>query len=273
MGGDRRAGGTGRLACPRSARVPALAELSHATDGDAAGALHARELPHRVSEQRQCAPVFQLPAVRGRRRRAFARRRHRSCLDERAHQYAVQDAVLRASDHSVGDPRHSLHGVVDHAGEPEDRPGQSRPAEAVRHRRRVRERLHHGGDDLGRWAALLAHGVSADDGGVPLHGPRARGASRYERGLRAANCPADHLAAGLAGGAGIAPHPVRALDRIVRGAGAARAARGHPRLHVLDLSGHPSISEPDRTRRRLCRDAAAADVARHLRAVAALEPG
>src|SRR5262249_37386115 len=64
-----------------------------------------------------------------------------------------------------------------------------------------------------------------------------------------------------------------ALDRIVRGAGAARPARGHPRLHLVDLSSHPPISEPDRACRRLCRDAAAADVARHLCAVAALEPG
>src|SRR5262249_58676669 len=71
----------------------------------------------------------------------------------------------------------------------------------------------------------------------------------------------------------IAADPVRALDRIVRGAGAARPARGHPRVHLVDLSGDPPISEPDRACRRLCRDVAAADVARHLRAVAALEPG
>ena len=55
-----------------------------------------------------------------------ARRRHRARLDERAHQHAVQDAVLRARDHSAGHPRHPVHGVVDHAGEPEDRPHQSR---------------------------------------------------------------------------------------------------------------------------------------------------
>ena len=197
MAADRRPGRAGRLARPRPARVPALAELSHPADGDGAGAVHAGELPHRLFRRRQRAPVPQLPAVRGRRRRALARRRHRSRLDERAHQYAVQDAVLRAGDHPAGDPRHPLHGVVDHAGEPEDRPDQSRPAEAVRHRRRVREHLHHGGDDLGRRAALLAHGVPADDGGVPLHGPRARGAGRDERGLGAADRAPDHLAARL----------------------------------------------------------------------------
>src|SRR5262249_24434812 len=118
------------------------------------------------------------------------------------------------------------------------------------------------------WAALLAHGVSADDGGVPLHGPCARGASRHERGLGAANCATDHLAVGMAGGARIAADPIRAFDRIVRGAGAARPARGHPRVYLVDLSGDPPISEPDRACRRLCGDAAAADVARHLCAVA-----
>src|SRR5262249_41438642 len=132
---------------------------------------------------------------------------------------------------------------------------------------------HHGGDDLGRWAALLAHGLSIDDGGIPLHGPRARGASRHERGLGAANCATHHLAAGMARGAWIAADPIRALDRIVRSTGAARPARGHPRVYLVDLSGDPPISEPDRACRRLCRDIAAADVARHLRAVAALEPG
>src|SRR5262249_42935837 len=82
---------------------------------------------------------------------------------------------------------------------------------------------------------LLAHGVSADDGGVPLHGPCARGASRHERGLGAANCATDHLAVGMAGGARIAADPIRAFDRIVRGAGAARPARGHPRVYLVDL--------------------------------------
>src|SRR5262249_41239700 len=100
-----------------------------------------------------------------------------------------------------------------------------------------------------------------------------RGASRHERGLGAANCATHHLAAGMAGGAWIAADPIRALDRIVRSAGAARPARGHPRVYLVDLSGDPPISEPNRACRRLCRDIAAADVARHLCAVAALEPG
>ena len=44
--------------------------------------------------------------------------------------------------------------------------------------------------------------------------------------------------------------PVRALARIVRGAGAARAAGRHPGLYVVDLPGDPPVSEPDRARRR-----------------------
>ena len=55
---------------------------------------------------------------------------------------------------------------------------------------------------------------------------------------------------------GIAADPVRALARIVRGAGAARPAGRHPGLYVVDLSGDPSISEPDRARRVLCDHAA-----------------
>ncbi len=135
IGVARRAG---RLARARAARLPAVAELPHAADRERAGAIHAGEFPHRLSQRGQRAALFQLAAVRGRRRRARARRRHRARLDERAHQHAVQDAVLRARDHSAGHPRHPVHGVVDHAGEPEDRPDQSRPAEAHRHRRRVR---------------------------------------------------------------------------------------------------------------------------------------
>ena len=109
--------------------------------------------------------------------------------------------------------------------------------------------------------------------GVPLHGPLARGIRADERRLGAAGRVADHLEARLAGGARLAADPVRALDRIVRGAGAARAAGRHPRLHLVDLPGDPPISEPDRACRRLCGDAAAAHLARHLRAVAALQPG
>ena len=270
MAADRRARGAGRLARARAARLPALAERAHPADRGRAGRIHAGEFPHRLSQRRQRAPVRQFGAVRGRRRRARAGRRHRSRLDERAHQHAVQDAVLRARDHPAGDPRHPVHGGVDHAGEPEDRPDQSRAAEAHRHRCRVRRHLHHGGHDLGRRAALLADGLPADDGGVPLHGPRARGAGGDERRLGGADRAPHHAEARLAGGAGIAADPVRARDRVVRGAGAARAAGRHPRLHLVDLPGDPPVSEPGRARRRLCGDLAAAHLARHLCAVAAL---
>ena len=75
---------------------------------------------------------------------------------------------------------------------------------------------------------------------------------------------AHHLAARLAGGARLAPDPVRAVDRIVRGAGAARTAGRHPGLHVGDLPGGPSIPEPDRARLRLRGHAAPDHLGRHL---------
>ena len=90
---------------------------------------------------------------------------------------------------------------------------------------------------------------------------------------RAADRAPHHLEARLAGGARLALDPVRARDRIVRGAGAARPAGRHPGLYLVDLPGDPPISEPDRARLRLCGDAAADHLARHLFAVAALEPG
>ena len=243
MAADRCSGRAGRLARPRPARVPVVAEFSHAADRRRAGAIHAREFPHCLSERRQRAAVLQLAAVRRRRRGAVAGRRHRACLDERTYQYPVQDAVFRARHHPACHPRHPVHGGVDHAGEPEDRRDQSRPADAVQHRCSDRQHLHHGGNDLGRWAALFADGVPADDGGVSLHGSFARGAGGDERSLGAADRAADHAAAGLAGSARIASDPVRARDRIVRGAGSARAPGRYPRLHIVDLPGDPPISE------------------------------
>ena len=81
------------------------------------------------------------------------------------------------------------------------------------------------------------------------------------------------LQAGLAGGGGLAPDPVGARGRIVRGAGAARPAGRHPGLHLVDLSGDPPISEPGRARLRLCGDAPADDLGRHLSAIAAVAAG
>jgi hypothetical protein len=42
-------------------------------------------------------------------------------VDERAHQYAVQDAVLRPVDHSADHSGHPVHGRVDPARQPQDR--------------------------------------------------------------------------------------------------------------------------------------------------------
>ena len=63
----------------------------------------------------------QLAEVRDRAPPLLLRRRHRARVDERAHQHAVQDAVLRPVDHPAHHSRHPLHGRVDPAGEPEDR--------------------------------------------------------------------------------------------------------------------------------------------------------
>ena len=57
---------------------------------------------------------------------------------------------------------------------------------AVRHRRRVLQRLLDVGNDLGRRAALLADGLPADDRGVPRDGPGARGVGDDERRERLA---------------------------------------------------------------------------------------
>ena len=222
---DRRPGRAGRLARAGAARVPVVAELPHPADRGGAGATHARQLSRGLSVARHRPPVPQFRSIRGRLGSVRAGGRHRAGLDERAHQHAVQDAVLRAHHHPAGDPGNPVHGVVDHAGEPQDRADQPRPAETHRHRHGLRRHLHHDGHDLGRRAALFAHGVPADERGVPLHGPFARGIRADERRLGAADRVADHLEAGLAGGARLAADPVRALDRIVRGAGAARACR------------------------------------------------
>ena len=270
MDPDRRSGRAGGLARDRAADLPGLAELPHAADRGAAGRVHARQFPHRLFQRRDLRAVRQFGDLRRRHRGVRAGGRHRARLDERAHQHAVQEAVLRALDHPAGDPRHPVHGGVDAAGEPEDRAPQRRAAVAVRHRLRVLQHLHHGGDDLGRRAALFADRVPADDRGVPLHGPVARGIRADERRLDPADRLSHHLQARLAGGARLAADPVRARDRIVRGAGAARAAGRHPRLYLGDLPGDPPVSEPDRARVVLCDHAAGAVLLRHLSAVAAV---
>ena len=53
----------------------------------------------------------------------------------------------------------------------------------------VLQHLHHGGDDLGRRAALFPDRVPADDRGVPLDGPLARGIRADERRLDPARSP------------------------------------------------------------------------------------
>ena len=93
---DRRSGRAGRLAGARAARLPALAELPDAADRGAAGRVHARQFPHRLFQRRDLPAVLQFGDVRDRHRGVRARARHRARLDERAHQHAVQEAVLRA---------------------------------------------------------------------------------------------------------------------------------------------------------------------------------
>ena len=261
-----------RLAGAGAAGVPAVAERAVATGGRRAGAPHARQFPRRLFQRRDCSALPELAAVLGRVGGVRAGRRHHAGIPQRAHQYALQDAVLRAGDRAAGDPRHPVHGVVDHAGESEDRTDQSRAASVAPHRDRVRQHLQHDGDDLRRRAALFADGIPADDSGVPRHGPGARGIGNDERCFGAAGRAPHYAQARMAGGVRRAADPVRALDRIVRGAGAARAAGRHPRLYVVDLRGDPPVSEPDRARRRLRGDAPRSDVVRHLCAGPAVTP-
>jgi hypothetical protein len=273
MAVDRRPGGFGGVAGAGAAGLPAVAELPHPADRDRAGALHLGQFPHRLFQHRDRPPVPQFGSIRDRGGRALALPWHRARLDERAHQYAVQEAVFRPLDHPAGNSEHPVRGVLDHAGEPEDRHHQRDPAGAARDRHRLRQHLHHDGHDLGRRAALLADGLPAHDGGLPGDGSLARGIRADERGFRAAGRAPDHLAAGLAGRGGLAPDPAGAGHRIVRGPGAARPAGRHPCLYVVDLSGDPPISEPGRPRLRLCGDASADDLGRHLSAVAAVRAG
>ena len=121
VGPDRRSRCACHLACDRSAHLPGLAELPDAAHRGAAGRVHARQFPHRLFRRRDLRPVRQFGDLRDRHRGVRAAGRHCARLDERAHQHAVQEAVLRALDHPAGDPRHPVHGGVDAAREPEDR--------------------------------------------------------------------------------------------------------------------------------------------------------
>ena len=71
-----------------------------------------------------------------------------------------------------------------------------------------------------------------------------------------------------------APDPVRARDRVVRGAGAARPAGRHRGVHLVDLPGGAPLPEPDRPRFGLRHDAAGDhDASASTVPVAPLEPG
>ena len=67
---------------------------------------------------------------------------------------------------------------------------------------------------------------------------------------------ARHAAADVAGDLRDAADPVRARDRVVRGAGAARPAGRHRGVHLGDLPGGAPLSEPGRPRVGLRGDAA-----------------
>ncbi len=261
MARDRRQRSARRVAVAGAGCVPPLAKLHDAGDGGDAGAVHVGELRHRLFQHRDRAPVRQFRRVRARIVGRRLRERHFFRLGERAHQYPLQGAVFcavaRPADHS-GD---SLHGVLDIAGEPEDRHHQLRAAGTVRHRFRLRRHLFPGRHDFRRRHASIAARVPVDDGGVPRDGSRARGIRPDERRERAADRPARDAQARLAGGVGGFAHPLRARRRIVRGPGAAGASGRDRGLYVVHLPGDPKISERGRSRLRL-RGQVAAD---HLR--------
>src|SRR5437660_12610475 len=110
---------------------------------------------------------------------------------------------------------------MDTAGQPENRPGEPRIAKHIQYRPRFLQRLFAMGNDIRRWIALLADGVSAHDGDVPLDGYVARGIRDDERRQHPADCVADYTETLLAGGLRHAAHPVRAGDRALYSSGPA----------------------------------------------------
>ena len=253
MGSDRRSGRARVLARAGPARLPAVAELPHAADAP----------PRRRSSRwRISAPPISAPRPSGcsstRCSSRPAPRCSRSCvgtalawMNERTNT-PFKTLFFALVDHPAGDSRHPVHGGVDHAGEPEDRRSSTSSLQKLFGTDAVLvQHLLLAGHDLGRRPALLADGVPADDGGVPLDGSVARGIGDDERRHRCCRSRwRITLKLAWPAALGVAPDPVRALDRIVRGAGAARAAGRHPGLHLVDLPGDPPVSEPDRARRR-----------------------
>src|SRR6266550_1379762 len=99
------------------------------------------------------------------------------------------------------------------------------------------------GNDIRRWVALLADGVSAHDGDVPLDGSVARGVRDDERRQHPAGCVADYTETFLAGRVRHVAHPVRACDRVLRSSGPAWPAGWDTGIHFRHLSGYPSLSQ------------------------------
>ena len=188
MATDRRRRRSGRLAGAGAAWLHAVAELAVAGDRSVAPARFTLDNYRTAYASADTARLFanSLQFALGSARARFLAR-HLAGLDQRAHQYAVQGAVLRAVDRAADHPGHSVHGVVDFARQPEDRHRQSGAAARVRHRHRVHQHLFDPRHDLGRRPALFADGVPADDGGVPRHGSGARGIGADERRHAAAD--------------------------------------------------------------------------------------
>jgi len=80
------------------------------------------------------------------------------------------------------------------------------------------QRLFAVGDDLGRRPALLADGLSPDDGRFPRDGSRARGVRDHERGEHLSGRVPGDLEAHLAGDPRDAADALRARDRVLRSA-------------------------------------------------------
>ena len=215
MAPDRRQCCARGVAVAGARRVSPVAKLLDARNGGDAGAVHLGELRHRLSQRRNGTPVRELHRVRCWIIGCRLHKWYLFRLGQRAHQYPFQVAVFCAVADPPGHPGDSLHGVVDIAGEPENRHRQLRPAGTVRHRLRLRRPLFHGRDDFRRWHASIAARFSDDDGGLPGDGSRARGSRPDERRDRAADCAARDAQARSPGGAGDFAHPFRARRRIV----------------------------------------------------------
>src|SRR5262245_385136 len=242
----------------------AVAQLLYTAHSGSRVRVHFAELRKSVLEPRNCAIACQFAAVFGGHGAVLALSRHGARVDERAHQYAIQTTLLRPRPRAAHRAGNIVYGLVDHAWQPEDRHPEPVAAALVRDRGRVFQRLLALGDDLGGRSALLAHGLFVDDRGVSLDGSCTRRIGSDERGGPVSGTAPHHPGIVVARNLRDPVDTLRTRNRVLRSPGAARNAGWNLCVHVRDLRGDPSLSEPDRARLCLRGDAARDDIDRNL---------